>query len=169
MITLLEPPRPPGLPSGGFRYQERVVAALGDDASRISVTPAELRDKVLELRRQDPSAQIIVDGWFADLAADSLPEEVTALLHMVPARPSWSTRPLHVVATGQPTADAVAEQAASVTVVRPGVDACFSASPRSGDPASSGRPATWSPSRSVSGPRRWRPHSPTPRGRGTAT
>ena len=108
MITLLEPPRPPGLPSGGFRYQERVVAALGDDASRISVPPAALHDKVLELRRQDPSAQVVVDGWFADLAAAPLPDDVTALLHMAPARPDWSTRPLHVVATGQPTADAVA-------------------------------------------------------------
>lgn len=134
MITLLEPPRPRGLPSGGFRYQERVVAALGDDARRISVPPAELHDKVLELRRQDPSAQVVVDGWFADLASDPLPDDVTALLHMAPARPDWSTRPLHVVATGQPTADAIAGQAASVTVVRPGVDACFSAAPRSGDP-----------------------------------
>ena len=134
MITLLEPPRPPGLPSGGFRYQERVVAALGDDASRISVPPAELHDKVRELRRQDPSAQVVVDGWFADLAADPLPDDVTALLHMAPARPDWSARPLHVVATGQPTADAIARQAASVTIVRPGVDACFSAAPRSGDP-----------------------------------
>lgn len=134
MITLLEPPRPPGLPSGGFRYQERVVAALGDDATRISVPPAELHDKVRELGRETPDAQVVVDGWFADLADGPLPDDVIALLHMVPARPDWSTRPLHVVVTGQRTADAVAGQAASVTVVRPGVDACFSPAPRAGDP-----------------------------------
>ena len=133
MIVLLEPPRPPGLPSGGFRYQERIVDALAPAARRVEVPPAELHRCVRLLRHGEPRTTVLVDGWFADLTDAPLPAGVTALLHMVPARADWSASPLPVIATGQPTADAVADQARSVQVVRPGVDACFSAQPRRGE------------------------------------
>lgn len=135
MIVLLEPPRPPGLPSGGFRYQERVVEALAPAARRVPVPPAELQRCVRLLQQGEPQATVLVDGWFADLTDAPLPDGVTALLHMVPARADWSTSPLPVIATGQPTADAVAGQAHTVHVVRPGVDACFAAQPRRGEPS----------------------------------
>jgi glycosyltransferase involved in cell wall biosynthesis len=134
LIVLLEPPRPEGLPSGGFRYQQRIVAALGPAARRVEVAPTELRRCVRLLQHGEPDTTVIVDGWFCDLLDAPLPPKVTALLHVVPARTPWSEAPLHVVATGQPTASAVAAAARRVDIVRPGIDGYFTPQPRRGDP-----------------------------------
>lgn len=132
MITLLEPPRPAGLTSGGFRYQERVVSALGSAARRVTTAPERLTDCVQALRRSDPQGEVVVDGWFADLQPAPLPAEATPLLHMVPATSRWSAASRRVLTTSEVTAAAVRDRVAQVTVVRPGVDACFSPRPRSG-------------------------------------
>jgi glycosyltransferase involved in cell wall biosynthesis len=54
-----------------------------------------------------------------------LPAGVIALLHGAPALEPWSEEPLAVIATSARTADAVRRAARTVTIVRPGLDACF--------------------------------------------
>lgn len=133
MITLLEPPRPAGLTSGGFRYQERVVDALGGAARRLTVSPAHLATQAQALRGASPCEDIVVDGWFVDLSPDPLPPDVTPLLHMVPRTQAWSAGPRRAIATSQRTAAAVGDHFEQVAVVRPGVDECFTVRTRTGD------------------------------------
>ena len=133
MIALLEPPRPAGLVSGGFRYQERVIEAIGAAARRQTVSPAELDARVSELRRRRPDEAVLVDGWFTELCAAPLPEGVIPLLHTVPRAQGWANRHARAVATSQRTAEQVRGAVGAVAVVRPGVDACFTPRPRTGD------------------------------------
>ncbi|MFK7739343.1 MAG: glycosyltransferase family 4 protein [Planctomycetota bacterium] len=134
MIELLEPPRHPNFVSGGFRYHERIVKALGPQRARcITVEPGQLHEHVQATRRADPSRHIVVDGWFAELARRPLPSDATALLHMVPTTPGWNTEPLAAIVTGAGTAKAVRDDARRVDIVRPGVDACFVPAPRAND------------------------------------
>ena len=133
LITLLEPPRPAGLVSGGFRYQERVIEAIGAAARRQTVSPAELDARVSELRRRRPDEAVLVDGWFTELCAAPLPEGVIPLLHTVPRAQGWANRHARAVATSQRTAEQVRGADGAVAVVRPGVDACFTPRPRTGD------------------------------------
>jgi len=130
LIVLLEPPRPEGLPSGGFRYQQAIVDAIGHGARRTEVPADQLHRRVRQLQANEPDAQIVVDGWFADLCDEPLPAGVVALLHMVPARTEWRHPSVRVIATGQPTAQAIG---ADAHLVRPGVDACFVPAARRGD------------------------------------
>ena len=133
MITLLEPPRPAGLTSGGFRYQERVVGALGADARRLTVAPGALHDRVRELRAAAPRAVVVVDGWFADLQDRPLPAGVIALLHMQPTTAGWAADVDRAIVTGAGTADGLRADVARIAVVRPGIDGCFAPGPRTGD------------------------------------
>jgi glycosyltransferase involved in cell wall biosynthesis len=124
VILLLEPQRPPGFVSGGYRYQDELGAWLqtrGEGEQR-AFAPQELDAAIAAA----PAGTIVVvDGLFAALRRQPLPNGVVALLHQVPELAPWSTTPLDVIATSQPTADAVAGTARRVVVVRPGVDACF--------------------------------------------
>ena len=67
MITLLEPPRPSGLTSGGFRYQERLISAIGPASQRITTDPRRLHGRVEQLLATQHRGVVVVDGWFADL------------------------------------------------------------------------------------------------------
>lgn len=124
MILLLEPQRPPGFVSGGYRYQAEVAARLaarGEGELR-AIAPTEL-DVVVAAA---PAGTIVVvDGLFLAHRQRPLPGGTTALLHQVPDRTPWSETPLPVIATSQATADAVRGAARRVGVVRPGLDACF--------------------------------------------
>ncbi|HEX6813767.1 MAG TPA: glycosyltransferase family 4 protein [Planctomycetota bacterium] len=127
MILLLEPRRAPGFVSGGYRYQAEVMqrlAARGEGELR-AIAPSELAAVVARTRQQRPGTAIVADGLFAALTQQPLPDQVVALLHVVPERAPWASTPLRVIATSQRTADAVRDAARSVTVVRPGLDACF--------------------------------------------
>lgn len=123
MIVILEPPRPDGFTSGGYRYQERVAQRA--DVQRRAVAPAALEETVAALHETAPESVVVVDGLFVTLRDAPLPEGVVALLHMIPEREAWCRAPLHVVATGAATARHVASASRSVALVRPGVDACF--------------------------------------------
>ena len=133
VITLLEPPRPAGLTSGGFRYQERLVAAIGAAARRITVNQEHLHEHVRHLRATQPSGAVVVDGWFADLCDRPLPAGVTALMHMQPHDRTWAADVERAIATGASTADALRKHVATVKLVRPGIDECFAPRPRRGD------------------------------------
>ncbi|MBL9076429.1 MAG: glycosyltransferase family 4 protein [Planctomycetes bacterium] len=122
MILLLEPPRPAGFVSGGYRYQAEIgarLAARGEGELRV-VAPDALAAAVAAAR-----GPVVVDGLFAALGAGPLPAGAIALLHLVPPQRPWSAAPLPVVATSLPTAAAVAADSLAVEVVRPGLDACF--------------------------------------------
>ena len=126
MIVLLEPPQKPGFISGGFRYQERVFDHLAPlRGRRISTTADDLEQVINNIRSDTPDAMIVVDGLFLELRDAPLPIDTTALLHMVPYQEDWCSRPMHVIATSTTTADRIKEQCQSVSVVRPGIDACF--------------------------------------------
>jgi glycosyltransferase involved in cell wall biosynthesis len=135
VITLLEPPRPAGLISGGFRYQERVTAALAEDARRVTVHPERLHEHVRAMREATPDTTIIVDGWFADLTARQLPAGVIPLLHMQPKACGWAAGIARAVATGAGTATAARAEVAEVALVHPGIDDCFTPRARCGDDA----------------------------------
>jgi glycosyltransferase involved in cell wall biosynthesis len=124
LILLLEPPRPAGFVSGGYRYQAEIgaqLAARGEGALRV-VAPDAIEAAITGAR---PGTSIVVDGLFVARRARPLPDGVIALLHGTPAQSPWATAPLPVIATSQRTADAVAGTARGVEVVRPGLDACF--------------------------------------------
>lgn len=126
MILLLEPLRAHGFISGGYRYQAEIMQRLarrGEGELR-SIEGRELQATVAATRRQRPGTSIVVDGLFAACNDAPLPRGVVALLHVVPDRP-WASVPLPVIATSQRTADAVRQQARAVTIVQPGLDACF--------------------------------------------
>lgn len=133
MILLLEPPRPAGFVSGGYRYQHEIgrrLAAWGQGELR-TVAPMELDAAVAAAR--SAGATVVVDGLFAALRRRPLPAGAIALLHVVPDTP-WSEVPMPAIATSQPTADAVATAARAVEVVRPGLDDGFApTSPRASD------------------------------------
>lgn len=124
MILLLEPQRPPGFVSGGYRYQDQVAARLAarGDGERSAIAPQDLDGAIAAA---PTGATVVVDGLFAALCRRPLPAGIVALLHQVPELAPWSAAPLDVIATSQPTADAIAAVARRVAVVRPGVDACF--------------------------------------------
>jgi glycosyltransferase involved in cell wall biosynthesis len=125
VITLLEPPRPTGFVSGGYRYQheigERLVAAgLGE----LRVVAADQLDAAIDELRAEPDRTIVVDGLFTELAHGAPPPGVIVLLHNVPAHREW-LQGARIIATAATTAIALRGVAADVTVVRPGLDACF--------------------------------------------
>lgn len=127
MILLLEPQRAPGFVSGGYRYQDEIgqhLAARGEGELR-AIAPHELAAVVARTRQERRGTVVVVDGLFVALRQEPLPAEVIALLHVVPERTPWATAPMPVIATSQRTADAVRAEVLSVTVVRPGLDACF--------------------------------------------
>lgn len=127
MIVLLEPERPAGFVSGGYRYQHEIgmrLAARG--AGELRPLPApDLARAAAALQRERPDALVVADGLFA--ATAPLPPGVVALLHAAPARADWCATPLPVIATAAATlrAPVVAARARSTAVVRPGLDACF--------------------------------------------
>jgi glycosyltransferase involved in cell wall biosynthesis len=133
VILLLEPQRPPGFVSGGYRYQAEVAAQLaarGEGELR-AIAPTELEAAVAAA----PAGTIVVvDGLFVARRQRPLPAGTMALLHQVPDRTPWSEAPLPVIASSQLTADAVAAAARCVAVVRPGLEPCFHPGP-----AASGR------------------------------
>lgn len=133
MIVLFEPERPAGFGSGGYRYQQAVMAPLAAHGRGrlVAVAPTQLAEVVDELRAHDPQALPVVDGLFAATAA--LPPGVLALLHMVPEVAAWSAAPLPVVATAASTAanERVRARAQAIEVVTPGLDACFTPAPAS--------------------------------------
>lgn len=126
MIVLCEPPRLAGFVSGGFRYQDEVMAPrlAAHDGERRVVAPEQLAATVAELRRRTGTV-VVVDGLFAQHAP--LPVGVVALLHMVPSRDAWSAVPCPVLATAAGTVEAprVRALANATEVVEPGLDPCF--------------------------------------------
>jgi glycosyltransferase involved in cell wall biosynthesis len=133
VITLLEPPRPAGLISGGFRYQEQITAALGADARRETVRPEHLHEHARTLREAAPSLTVVADGWFAELTARPFPAGVIPLLHTQPTLVGWAADVRRAIATGASTAAAARASVDDVALVRPGVDDCFTPRARAGD------------------------------------
>jgi len=130
MIYLLEPVRPSGFVSGGYRYQDEIMRRLtARGAGRQIAIRADELDSALATLRGD-GARMVVDGLFAACSGRPLPAGITALLHTVPTATPWSEEPLPVIATSQPTADRLRSTARCVAVVRPGLDDCFSPAPR---------------------------------------
>jgi len=128
VILLLEPRRPEGFVSGGYRYQAEIaqrLAARGEGELR-AIAPAELAATVAAAAT---STIVVVDGLFVAQSRRPLPAGVVALLHGVPDLSPWAAAPLPVIATSQPTATAIAASARRVEVVRPGLDACFRPGP----------------------------------------
>lgn len=127
MILLLEPQRAPGFVSGGYRYQDEIMQRLEarGEGERRAIAPRELAAVVAPARQQRPGTVVVVDGLFIALTQEPLPAGVVALLHVVPERTPWAAAPPLAIATSQRTADAVRAAVRSVTVVRPGLDACF--------------------------------------------
>lgn len=126
MIILIEPHRKEGVASGGYRYQSSVFDNFtAEQGRKVATTPKELRPLIDRLRREEPQAMIVVDGLFAELSREPLPRDTIALLHMVPTRADWCEQSMHVLATSETTAAAVAGQSRSTAVVSPGLDACF--------------------------------------------
>ena len=127
VIVLLEPVRPAGFQSGGYRYQAEVMAPrIADDEGVLrAVAPARLADEVAQLRRQWPGACFVVDGLFATTTV--LPAGTIALLHTVPEVDLWSAAALPVITTAASTAasDRVRARASEIVVVPPGLDDCF--------------------------------------------
>ena len=70
MIVLFEPERPAGFDSGGYRYQQAVMAPLAAHGRGrlVVVAPTQLAEVVDELRAHDPQALPVVDGLFAATA-----------------------------------------------------------------------------------------------------
>lgn len=127
VIHLLEPTRPAGFVSGGYRYQELVAARLlAQGTGRLSaVAPAQL---AAVAARSDAGTTLVVDGLFGELGEPAPPAGARVLLHTTPTHaPWWHGR--DVLATAATTAAAVQAAARSVHVVRPGVDAVFSPVP----------------------------------------
>jgi hypothetical protein len=133
MIVLFEPGRPAGFDSGGYRYQQAVMAPLAAQGRGrlVAVAPTQLAAELHELRVREPRSVPVVDGLFA--ATAPLPPGTLALLHMVPEVAAWSAAPLPVVATAASTAasERVRARALAVEVVTPGLDACFTPAPMS--------------------------------------
>jgi len=126
MIVLCEPPRPAGFVSGGFRYQDEVMAPrlAAHDGERRVVAPERLAATVAELR-QRPGTVVVVDGLYAQHAP--LPAGAIALLHMVPPHDAWSDVPCPVLATAAGTIEQrrVRALASATEIVEPGLDPCF--------------------------------------------
>lgn len=123
MIRLLEPQRPPGFVSGGYRYQAEVgrrLSARGDGELQV-VAPVDLMAAVAEAAADI----VVVDGLFVTRTRQPLPAGVLALLHTVPEVAPWAAASLGVIATGAATGAAVAAAARAVEIVRPGVDGFF--------------------------------------------
>lgn len=131
MIVLFEPERPAGFDSGGYRYQQAVMAPLAAAGCGrlVAVAPTQLTAALHAWRAREPQMVPVVDGLFA--ASAPLPNGVLALLHMVPAVAAWSAAPLPVVATAASTAahEHVRARALATDVVAPGLDACFAPAP----------------------------------------
>lgn len=131
MIVLFEPERPAGFDSGGYRYQQAVMAPLAAAGCGrlVAVPPTQLAAALREWRAREPQMVPVVDGLFA--ATAPLPPGVLALLHMVPAVAAWSAAPLPVLATAASTVahERVRARALASEVVAPGLDACFAPAP----------------------------------------
>ncbi|MBL8751355.1 MAG: glycosyltransferase, partial [Planctomycetes bacterium] len=84
-----------------------------------------LERAVADARRDPRGGKVVVDGLFAAATGRPLPTDTIALLHTVPATETWSATPLRAIVTSAPTADAVRTKCRDVTIVRPGLDACF--------------------------------------------
>jgi glycosyltransferase involved in cell wall biosynthesis len=127
LIVLLEPRRPAGFQSGGYRYQAEVMAPrlLAGDGCLLAVAPDQLEVELARARRRWPAASFVVDGLFA--AERPLPAGTIALLHMVPTNAAWRSLPGPVLATAAGTLAPAVVRALSTTaeVVEPGLDACF--------------------------------------------
>lgn len=125
MIALLEPLRPAGFVSGGYRYQDAIVQRLVADGEgyRIALAPDRLHRVAADLHAK--GERVVVDGLFAELLQAPLPDGAIALLHMVPRQDPWCSTPMAVIATADTTADRVRATAKRVHVVRPGLDAVF--------------------------------------------
>jgi glycosyltransferase involved in cell wall biosynthesis len=126
VIVLLEPVRPSGFVSGGYRYQDEIgkrLAAWGIGRQE-ALKAEQLAPRAEELRSRGDT--VVVDGLFVGRAA-AVPDCVL-LLHMLPAaawlRP-WLQDCEGVIGTGEATARALRAARVPVTVVRPGLDACF--------------------------------------------
>lgn len=130
MIVLLEPRRPAGFISGGYRYQDAIGRRLVQQGrgDYLAVSPEDMAAAVDQVRSRAPKAVVVVDGRFAELCGRPLPQDSVALLHM---RPDWIwyREPLHVIATAATTARELAAEARSVAVVRPGLEDCFQLRP----------------------------------------
>jgi glycosyltransferase involved in cell wall biosynthesis len=134
VILLLEPQRPAGFVSGGYRYQTEIaqrLAARGEGQLR-ALAPAQL-DAVVAAAAAGTT--VVVDGLFLTLTRRLLPNGVVALLHGVPDLSPWAASPVPAIVTSQPTATAVAASASRVEIVRPGLDACFRPAPRQPTPS----------------------------------
>lgn len=129
VIVLLEPRRPPGFVSGGYRYQHEIMRRLtarGEGELR-AVAPDELDATIDAVRRERRDAVIVVDGLFAELTRRELPENVIALLHTVPGVRVTAHR---MIVTSDDTADVLGHVlppggVRAIHVVRPGLDDCF--------------------------------------------
>lgn len=131
MIVLLEPRRPAGFQSGGYRYQAEVMAPrmLAGDGCLLAVAPDQLDTELARARQRWPAANFVVDGLFA--ADRPLPAGTIALLHTVPSTDAWRPAPGPVLATAAGTLAAARVRAlcTAAEVVEPGLDPCFAPSP----------------------------------------
>ncbi|MCU0865778.1 MAG: glycosyltransferase, partial [Planctomycetes bacterium] len=128
---LLEPRRPVGFQSGGYRYQAEVMAPrlLAGDGCLLAVAPDQLAAELVRARQRWPAASFVVDGLFA--AERPLPTGTIALLHTVPSTEAWRTAPGPVLATAAGTLAAARVRASctAAEVIEPGLDPCFAPLP----------------------------------------
>ena len=109
MIVLLEPVRPSGFASGGYRYQDEIgrrLAALGLGRQQ-ALAPDQLAGRAAVARATGDT--IVVDGLFVGLAP-AVPG-CRLLLHVLPEQEAlrpWLAACSAVIATGGGTASAVA-------------------------------------------------------------
>ncbi|MCR9244308.1 MAG: glycosyltransferase [bacterium] len=123
-FVLLEPTRPPGFVSGGYRYQDEIMRRLkGRGHEQLAVTADQVDEAVAATLRT--GATPVVDGLFIERTQRPLPVNVIALLHMVPSLARWCDAPVDAIVTGESTRAAVAAASRSVALVRPGLDATF--------------------------------------------
>jgi hypothetical protein len=137
VILLLEPVRPPGFVSGGYRYQDEIGRRLEAQGlgRQEALAPEQLAARAAEARAAGDT--VVVDGLFVG-SAPAVPG-CRLLLHMLPGEQAlqpWLTACTAVIATGGGTAAAVAARGVPVAVIRPGLDACFTAGP---EPAAGGK------------------------------
>lgn len=131
MIVLLEPVRPKGFVSGGYRYQDEIgrwLQASGTGRQE-AVEPAALAARAAHWR--PAGAMVVIDGLFVDRAA--VVPGCALLLHVLPERAAiapWLAGCVGVIATGGTVARALASSRVPVVVVRPGLDDCFAPGPQ---------------------------------------
>ena len=64
MIALLEPPRPAGFISGGYRYQDAIGRRIVQwgHGQYLALPPSELAQAVVDLRARTPGAVLVEIG-----------------------------------------------------------------------------------------------------------